>query len=104
MKNKIEKYISIELPNMDANQLENSTLSRIPNIYQLLEQKNILETELEKYIYEPNTDKKSLEIRENLKKLNQDITETLWNPKFWLNTQQILSDYKLFIITVFFMR
>jgi hypothetical protein len=81
---------------MEPGNLEKTTLGRIPNIYHLLETKSVLENHLEESVYQPNSDYEAKEIKQKLMKCVNDVSELLWNPKFWINSNQLLADYKLF--------
>jgi len=68
----------------------------------LLETKSALENHLEELVYQPNSDYETKEIKEKLMKCVNDISDFLWNPKFWVNSDQLLADYKLFTGSVMF--
>lgn len=93
METQVKSWIEGDLPEMEPGNLEISTLSRIPNVYHLLETKSSLENHLEELVYQPNSD---YETKEKLMKCVNDISDLLWNPKFWVNSDQLLADYKLF--------
>ena len=99
----VKGWVEGDLPEMEPGNLEVTTLSRIPNIYHLLETKSSMENHLEELVYQPNSGFEAKELREKLMKCTNDISDLLWNPKYWINSEQLVSDYKLFAGSVLFL-